>query len=239
MAALGFPAGCQSCGGRLPPAAGEPLGRWFCDGCRAELTADDRPLCDFCGVPLGPHLDRRARCYHCRGDRFAFDSAASAGVYAGDLRRLVTRAKPATDRGPAVAAAELLWDRSGDRIADWSPDVVCAVPAYRRIGRPLPTAAEHLARHLAATLDRPFRRLVAKVRPTAKQASLSPTARRQNLRDAFRLARRSGPKVETVLLVDDVLTTGTTADRVARVLLEGVAERVVVAVATRGIGQSA
>ncbi len=96
-------------------------------------------------------------------------------------------------------------------------------------------SAELIARRLAKRLKvRCNGHILIKTRRTPRQALLTPSARRTNLRSAFIASRPvDGCRI---LLVDDVLTTGTTADRAARALREAGAEHVWVAVAARGIG---
>jgi predicted amidophosphoribosyltransferase len=73
---------------------------------------------------------------------------------------------------------------------------------------------------------------------TPAQSGLSPRERRANLRGAFQV--RSGAELsgKCILLVDDILTTGTTAHEASKALRRADAERVVVAVVARGLGQS-
>ena len=96
-----------------------------------------------------------------------------------------------------------------------------------------------MARTLAWRLQTPIRTdLLIKTRRTLAQTDLTPTERRANLRNAF-----ACPRVDlrgaTVLLVDDVLTTGTTAHRCSVELRRASAGRILVAVAARGIGPQA
>jgi ComF family protein len=126
--------------------------------------------------------------------------------------------------GTALAAACRPW-RS-------EVDVVTAVPLAwsRLLGRGY-NQAEAIAAPVAACLDRPFRRLLWR-RPRRRQASLGRAARRSNLTGAFG-ARRHVPRGGTVLLVDDVMTTGATVNAAAAALLGAGAGAVVVAVAAR------
>ncbi|MEX1096485.1 MAG: phosphoribosyltransferase family protein, partial [Planctomycetales bacterium] len=119
-------------------------------------------------------------------------------------------------------------------------DAACVVPVPhhwtdRLRGRP--NAAETVALVLARRLRVEFAgSILCKTRRTPAQASLTPAQRRTNLRRAFR-ARGRIPAGITVLLVDDILTTGTTAHEAARHLRSAGAERVLVAVLARGLGR--
>jgi ComF family protein len=93
--------------------------------------------------------------------------------------------------------------------------------------------AEALARALARRLDLPIRRPLRRIKPTEKLAELSPTERARALRGAFRARKSPGLVGRTVLLVDDVLTTGATCGAAARALKQAGAARVVVAVIAR------
>ena len=97
--------------------------------------------------------------------------------------------------------------------------------------------ASEVCEALARGLDLPAApRAVRKLRRTAKQAGLSPSARRANLRDAFAVRRPDAVRGKRVLLCDDVLTTGATARRVTAALRAAGAAEVFVAVLARGVG---
>jgi predicted amidophosphoribosyltransferase len=96
-----------------------------------------------------------------------------------------------------------------------------------------------LARALAKRLKVSFDpRQVVKVRRTPKQSTLPRTDRLTNLRDAFRLRRPGAIQGRNVLLVDDVLTTGTTANRICRLLRKAGARCITVAVLARAMGDA-
>ncbi len=113
------------------------------------------------------------------------------------------------------------------------PTIVTSVPSpwIRQIRRG-GSGTRLLAQYTAKNLDIPYRGLLETTRPVAKQALLNDDERRQNVTGAFQLARR-WRKVALecdVVLVDDVMTTGATADEVAGVLLQAGARRVSLAV---------
>jgi predicted amidophosphoribosyltransferase len=91
--------------------------------------------------------------------------------------------------------------------------------------------SEHLSAAVARVLRVEHRPgWLLRVRPTPKQVAQSPAERRTNVRGAFRAARGAHLTGRVVLLVDDVLTTGSTASEAARALREAGAQSVHVAV---------
>lgn len=113
-------------------------------------------------------------------------------------------------------------------------DVVTWVPLHRRrLRRRGFDQAEVLARALAARLDLPVDRLLVRRRPTPAQARRAGRDRRRALRGAF---VHRGPATGSVLLVDDVLTTGSTAAACAEALRRAGAGGVSAVVAARALG---
>jgi competence protein ComFC len=173
-------------------------------------------------------LDAEGRCALCRSGLRSFDAAYCYGAYEGVLRELIHLYKYGRVRTLAGPLGEFL----GAGLArDESWDVITAVPLHwrRRWLRGF-NQSELLARELARRSGVPFARLLKRVRSTASQAGLSNHRRRRNVASAFacrRLALR-GDKLRNkrVLLIDDVLTTGSTAAACAAVLKKGGAGRV-------------
>lgn len=237
-----YPPACAFCSGSLGGGEGREAG-WqrLCDVCVPALAPPVPNRCARCSAPVGPYLETTRGCVHCRGDRFAFTRAMSLGVYEGCLRHACLSAKGPGGGPLATGLAELLWARAGDELSAAGIDLVVPVPHHwtSRLWHahfPPVSISRTLARRLKA---RWHGHILAKVRRTPSQVSLSATERRSNLRGAFRVvggSRLSGLKV---LLVDDVLTTGTTAHRAAGELLGAGAAGVLVAVIARGIVQSA
>jgi ComF family protein len=126
-----------------------------------------------------------------------------------------------------------LWARHhADRFRTLGAQVVIPVPLHwwRHFRRGY-NQAEALAAAIAVRLKVEHRPgWLRRVRPTPSQAQLAKSARRTNVRGAFRAARRARLAGRTVLLVDDVLTTGSTAGEAARALRQAGAAAVHVAV---------
>ena len=210
-----------------------------CTDCRGELLSGVESYCEVCSAPVGPHLPTVQGCIHCAGDRFAFDRAIALGPYEGLLRQTCLRAKQDRSERLSRLLADLLWTRREAAFRTDEYDAVVPIPDHwtariTRSASPAACLADHLARLLKVPCDR---HILRKPRRTPPQSTLSPTLRRENLKDAFRMVRGVRMTATQVLLVDDVLTTGTTAHRAARVLRKAGAERVTVAVVARGIGR--
>jgi ComF family protein len=131
-------------------------------------------------------------------------------------------------------AIAVLWAAAiVERLRDVPIEAVVPVPLHwtRRWQRGF-NQSEVLARAVAHSLGVPGKPgLLRCVRRTGQQKQLSPTARRDNMRDAFRAPR---VPYQSVLLIDDVMTTGATAHEAARALHKGGAKRIVVAVLAHG-----
>ena len=220
-----YPASCWVCGQLLPPPQAS-----FCAACRLALTGDTSPTCPRCASTVGPFANVEQGCLKCRDASFAFDGAVRLGPYEGLLREVVLRMKHARGEGLAEAVGALWAEHDGPRLGQAGAGVVIPVPLHwrRRWARGY-NQSEVLARALAGRLRLPCRPTwLRRARATPKQTEQSPAARRENVRRAF----RAGPAVKgkVVLLVDDVLTTGSTAHEAARALRQAGAGRVVVAV---------
>jgi predicted amidophosphoribosyltransferase len=237
---LVYPPICVACGRELPELADALAGsQRFCDRCYAQLRCRIERACLSCGAPVGPHL-QGWKCRHCRKDNFAFERVVALGVYEPPLSAACQQAKEAYG-GPLTAGlSELLCEAHEAAFEAAELDLIVPVPHHwwERLTQPhLPpvTMAGVLSRQLSIPVGT---HILAKRRRTPAQASLSPAQRRRNLQGAFSVLNGQPLEGRHVLLTDDILTTGATADQAARVLRQAGARRVLVAVLARGIGQS-
>jgi predicted amidophosphoribosyltransferase len=221
-----YPPVCFRCGAFLGFAAPAPA----CPACREALAPNRGPFCPRCGF----HRDPGAACGACRpGETRAFDHAYFVLGYEGPARRLVRRYKigGARELGPLIAG---LFDDFARREMGARPryDAVVPVPPHRlrRFG-PAWAPSLELGRIAARIVGAPVRKLLAPTGRMKKQSSLTRRERAANVRGAFRALGRAP---ETVLLVDDVLTTGHTASECARLLKAAGARRVDVLASARG-----
>lgn len=207
----------------------------LCASCFAAVTHDPHAACPRCAATVGPYTDVSRGCLVCRRAGFAFERAYRLGVYAGRLREAVLRMKTPAGEKLAQRMGAVVRDMLVPRLIGQGVTVVVPVPLHwRRRWARGHNQAEGLSRELAAGLGVPHRAgwlVRRKYDPQHRQASAS--ARRHNMVGAFRVCRRASLVGATVLLVDDVMTTGSTLHEAARTLRDAGADRVWVAVLAR------
>ena len=215
--ALLLPERCAVC-----EAPGEAL----CDDCRAALIRLAPPLCERCGSP-GAWPVRR--CAECAGRRLGFASARAAIVYDEQARRFVAAWKERGRRRLALLAADLVAESvpqpRADAIAFVPPD-----PERLRKRGDAPPAS--LARALGERWQLPVLPLLRRTRSGERQTGRGLADRRRNVRGAFAPAS-DAPR--TVILVDDVYTSGATAAACATELRRAGARNVEVVSLARAV----
>jgi ComF family protein len=228
---LVFPPRCLLCEVEERSASG--VAPW-CDTCEAGLLEGVGGYCPRCGAPgggaarahgagvSGPDAEGPdAGCVECRDRRFRFDRVVRLGSYEGLLRDAVLRMKHPRDEPLTDAVAELFWQKRAAELSALGIDCVVPVPFHwwRRLRRGTSSpqlVASRLARRLRVPMDD---RLLVRLRDTEPQGGLAAVNRRKNVRGAFAVRGRVDEfRGRRVLVVDDVLTSGATADEVARVL---------------------
>ncbi|MFN7919022.1 MAG: ComF family protein [Bryobacteraceae bacterium] len=173
-------------------------------------------------APLAPD----GLCPLCRDGLTGFDAAYTYGGYEGALRRLIHVFKYDGVTTLAEPLGRLL-ARALPRDIEF--DLVVPAPMHwrRRWSRGF-NQAELLAREIGRRISVPVKPALRRGRNTPSQAGLTSAARRRNLAGAFRVSDPKKVAGKHVLLVDDVLTTGTTAAVCARALKRAGAARVTV-----------
>jgi ComF family protein len=231
-----FPPRCGLCHEDIPcvdafrdASGGMEHGRWcgFCEACALALSSDVRRCMRCAEAAAGPFECRR--CRNVRRDR---DGLVVLAGYGDRLRDAVLRAKRPAGEGIARGLATLLFHRHEELLCGWGIDTVVPVPMHwlRRAVRGT-SAAEELARRVAALLGVPSRAVLLRQRATRMQNELPVHERRGNVRDAFRPRHRVDGR--RILLVDDVVTTGSTLAACRRTLVAAGAAAVFAAVVAK------
>jgi len=230
-----YPKSCHWCHELLPEQASQT--ERFCQRCRQDLAPHFPHRCQRCSAPVGPYLDTSNGCIHCQREKGRFSTIASLGPYQNALRLACLKGKQRGQTSLANALTELLCQQHAEQIRSWGADLVVPVPHHWRDRLRSDHASVAVAESLGRFLKVPVaRHILRKVRKTRKQQKLPASARKDNLKAAFQVARSVRLEGKTILLADDILTTGITADRCASVLLNAGAARVDVAVLARAIG---
>jgi ComF family protein len=220
---------CAACGTLLERPTGGPV----CDRCWQSIRPLSPPLCDACGEPLAsPRLaDPIELCVRCRRTVRHVRRARAVGSYDSALRAIVHALKYDGRRSIARRLGGLMRAHGADLLID--ADCTVPVPLHRSRHRWRGfNQAEDLARHLGVPVVRALKR----VRATVPQAELPEARRRRNVGGAFAPARRIGLcRGATIVLVDDVSTTGATLEACARTLCEAGAREVRALTAARAV----
>lgn len=227
-----FPPHCHVCRSFIPRS-----GRLnICSSCLENLQPLESPLCTICSMPFHGKSDDHP-CGSCIKNPPAFDAARAAYIYEGAVRELVHRFKydyrTHLRRPLAIMTAEAL---SGF-IRENRPDLIVPVPLHvRRLrSRGFNQAVllgELLSKEWGIPMDR---RTMSRIRWTEPQITLDVDQRKENVKGAFSVSDPAVVRGRSVLLLDDVYTTGSTAGECARVLKRNGAERVLVATVARAI----
>jgi ComF family protein len=225
IAQLIFPNACLICD--APEVDCTKFRHGLCSVCLREVSPGDDCACPRCAMTIGPHTDVSRGCSVCRGESLGFESAIRLGSYDGRLRDAVLRMKSGPGEGLAEMLGRVFWERASERLRTAHVNLVAPVPLHwrRRLARGYNQAAA-IGKELAVGLAVEFApNLLMRVRHTPQQVQPSAAARKENVRGTFRIKRRASLVDRAVLLVDDVLTTGSTAGEAARTLREAGARR--------------
>ena len=199
------------------------------------------PQCVICGDRLASAqlLVGDGRCHSCRDFEPEFARAMSFGEYEGGLRGLIHLLKYEA----VLPVASVLGGMLAETIEELLPacgesvPLVAPVPLHKnkRSDRGF-NQAELIARAVVRQLPQRLELatgILVRQRATISQVGLTREQRRENMRDAFRVHDRRRVRGCTVIVVDDVMTTGTTLSECARVLKQAGAERVLAATVAR------
>ena len=233
-AALGvvYPRRCPVC-----REIAEPVGEMICPECRKKLSYIQGPVCFRCGKPLA--AETKEYCADCGRKKRSFTQGTALLRYQtkdGLTRRILMELKYGNRREYADALAEEMALRQGEKIRRWQVQALVPVPVHpsRKRERGY-NQAELLAKKLGERLEVPVSRCLNRRKKTMPQKELNERQRFENLLEAFEPSEEA-KKWKRVALVDDIYTTGSTAEACTRALRKAGIEKVFLINAAIGSG---
>lgn len=205
LADLLYPRRCPVCDGAVMP-----FGSLVCETCKKKPVYIKEPCCMKCGKELAD--EETEYCGDCIRHRHLFDRGRALFTYKS-MSDSIYRFKYKGRREYAAYYAECMAHDLGEWIVRCKPDALVPVPIHssKQHTRGY-NQAEVLARELGRILRIPVENsLIKRVRKTSPMKDLSASERQNNLKKAFKICRND-VKLNTVIIVDDIYTTGSTID---------------------------
>lgn len=206
----------------LCAASGQP-GLDICQACEAELPFLG-PSCISCALPIN-RLDE-SYCGQCLHSPPSYTRTEAIWEYHPPIAQLISAYK----YNRQLSYGNVLFKISASKFASAyfnvsMPDFITPVPLHwrRRLVRGF-NQSELLAQHLSCQLSIPLKYCLKRAKTTPSQQSLDANARKQNLKGAFLVSEDVTNK--TIVVVDDVMTTGATAEKISQCLLKAGAKEV-------------
>lgn len=227
-----FPPHCHVCRSFIPGG-----GRLhICDSCREKIRLVNQPHCTVCAIPFAG-AGANHPCGNCIDTPPSFDVARAAVIYDGPGRELIHSFKYDYKTHLRRPLAILTADALTGFVTSLKPDLLVPVPLHvkRLRSRGFNQAVligEMLAAEWGISMER---RVLQRIRWTEPQINLAAGQRKTNVKGAFAVADAEAVKNRTVLLFDDVYTTGSTVDECAKVLKRSGAGKVIVVTVARTV----
>ncbi len=206
-----FPATCCKCGKYTE-------NQGLCSDCWSKIHWISEPLCQICGKPF--EIDIGINCTDCSYEKPIFDHARAVFEYDDNSKSIILKFKHSDATFLGKQLAQWMY-RVGETLLK-KADLIIPVPIhfFKRLKRKY-NQTEILATYLAKLSEKTYEpRILRKNNPSRSQEGLTKLQRKENVKDSFEIDKKYAPllKEKTVVLVDDVLTTGATVNECARIL---------------------
>jgi ComF family protein len=209
-----YPPVCAICGDSIRG------GKYLCNECEAKAVRIIAPFCEKCSEPFEGSISGAFTCANCAHRTIHFDAAVAAYRGRGIVRQIIHEFKYVRQIHLRHVVARWLHAALDDeRLRGRKFDVIVPVPLHptRQRERGF-NQASLIAELLSAQTSISAKPVLERSRYTTTQTALDRSERMENLHNAFRLRKNADVRGLRVLLVDDVLTTGSTLNECARVL---------------------
>lgn len=214
LISLFYPPICTICAADVGPS------EYLCGDCNAKAARIVPPFCETCSEPFPGAITDEFTCANCGHRKLYFETAVAAYRSRGIVRRVIHDFKYNRQIHLRHVVARWLADALDDvRLRGRRFDRLVPVPLHpaRRRERGF-NQADLLAELLSRRTSIPLQPVLQRIRYTKTQTAFDRAERMENLRNAFRLRKNATVQGYRVLLIDDVLTTGSTLSECARVL---------------------
>lgn len=224
-----FPRRCPVCDRPVKPA-----GALICGACEGVLHTVREPVCMKCGKELTD--GGQEYCFDCARKRHLYDRGISLYRY-GSVRQTIYRFKYAGRREYAAYLGGEMARYMGRQILAWRPDALVPVPLHpKRLKSRGYNQALLLAKELGRQLGIPVpENWLVRVRNTRPQKLLDGKQRQNNLKNAFKIGQND-VKLNVIVVIDDIYTTGSTMDEIAAVCRQNGVRKVYFAALSIGSG---
>ncbi|MDD3368973.1 MAG: ComF family protein [Lachnospiraceae bacterium] len=219
------------------PVCDEPVkqfGTLICPGCRGKMQYIKAPRCFRCGKSL--KQEDKEYCHDCSRLSHGFDQGRALFTYRS-VADSIFRFKYMNRREYSRYFGTEIADKLGDVIKKWEPDALVPVPLHpsrkRKRGY---NQAELLADVIGSKMSIPVQKgWIVRTRRTTPQKELSALERQNNLKRAFKI-RLHDVKLNTIIIIDDIYTTGSTVDAMSAVMRENGVQRIYFITLAMGTG---
>lgn len=208
----------------------------LCAVCWGKIHFITPPFCAICGAPLPYESEEEITCGSCISNPPRYERAVSVFVYDDASSKLITRYKYHDQTHATFSYARWMVRAAGELAA--KADCIAPVPLHPwRLFTRRYNQAALLAHAISRICQTPYEpQLLKRIKRTSPQTGLARKDRLKNVKRAFTVASNKNIKGKSVLLVDDVMTTGATIQECSHVLKRAGAKQVFVAtLARRGL----
>jgi ComF family protein len=227
-----FPSTCLICRTRIL----SPTSPLICQDCQPELRTLTPPFCPGCGMPFPNSSGPEHYCSSCLQSLWHFDMARSIFIYKGSLLNLIHNFKYSGTTTALSTFADYMNIINPLKNIE-PPDLIIPVPLHiTRLHERGFNQAVVLAKIFFPKERKKIKtELLIRKRKTIPQTGLSENQRRNNLKNAFSVCDPSQVKEKTIILVDDVFTTGTTVNECCKLLKRCKAKKIIVLTLARAV----